>query len=188
MVDETIKGSDINETCEQITGKINEDTCEISMADNASDIAKMFDGISLKEVSADFKQDATKRTTERESDFNEGETNCKLKYDSEFTTDNRAFVPDDDVETADRTPDSNDTAALNTKISQRSSNGSDESTSIDTKSIVFSSTGKSSNTILGNLNYTEECPPAYASKDSELGRPEEATGDDHQKSMFSFVY
>ena len=102
--------------------------------------------------------------------------------------DNRAFVPDDDVETADQTPDSNDTAALNTNISQRSSNGSDESTSIDTKSIASSSTGKSSNTILGNLNYTEEGPPAYASKDSELGRPEEATGDDHQKSMFSFVY
>ena len=70
MADEPIKGSEINETCEQISGKMNEDTCEISMTDNAIGIAKMCDGISLEEVSADFKQDATKRTTETESDFN----------------------------------------------------------------------------------------------------------------------
>ena len=182
MADETIKGPDINETCEQISGKMNEDTCEISMADNAIGIAKMCDGISLEEVSADLKQDASKRTTE--SDFIEKASNCKLKYDSELNMDNRAFVQDDDVETAAQTPDSNDTAVLNTNISQRSSNGSDESTSIDTKSITSSSTGKSSNTILGHLNYTEEGPPGYASKDSELGRPEEASGDDHQESMF----
>ena len=60
MADEPIKGSEINETYEQISGKMNEDTCEISMADNAIGIAKMCDGISLEEVSADLKQDASR--------------------------------------------------------------------------------------------------------------------------------
>ena len=182
MADETIKEPEINKTCEQISGKMNEETCAISMADSASGIAKMCDGISLEEVSADFIQDATKKTAE--SDFIEKATNCKLNYDTELGVYNRAFVPEDDLETAHQTPDSKDTAVSNTKISPRSSNGSEESTSIDTKSIASSSTGKSSNTILGNLNYTEEGPPAYASKDSELGRPVEATTDGHQESMF----
>ena len=129
MADEAIGGAEINETCKEISGKTNEDTCEINMADNDSDSAKISDEeISPEEVSADFKQDATE--VETEDDFKEETPNCELKYDSELNVDTQTSVPEDDMETAEQTPDSSDSAEISvskTEISKQSSSGSEES-------------------------------------------------------------
>ena len=190
---------------------MNEDTCENNIADNGNDNVETCEGIALEEVSADFKDDSAKETTE--GDLRQETTNCKLKYESELEVDNQAFVPEDDMKTTEQSPDSNDSAevsVINTKNSKRSSSGSE---SIDAKSIASSSAGKSSTTTLGpldsaeegppaysssstgksftttleNLGYTKEGASAYASTDSELGCPVEAAGDGHQESMFFFL-
>ena len=215
LAPETMEGPEINETDEQVSANMNADTCENNKADNGSDNAETCEGITLEELSADFKNDSAKEITE--GDLKEETTHCKLKCESELNVDNQASVSENVMKLTKQSPDSKDStevSLLNTKNLKRSSNESEESTSIDAKSVASSSAGKSSTTTLGPLDSAEEGPPAYsssstgksftrtlgslcytkegasayASTDSELGCQVEATGDGHQESMFVIFY